>query len=478
MQRKGLTRRDFLHLSTLTIAGLVAASCTPAVPPAQAPAETSGDTAAPASGDKQRVTIFVGFGTGTAPEQVKAENELADEYNASQDKIAVEYLVVPYEDAITKFTAMVAAGTAPELCMPIGVDGVSWFLDEWVDIEPYISRDNYDLSDFYTSTLDLHKNSVRNATFGLPGTLYPSMIYYNEELFDAAGLDYPPHSFGESDWTYARLEELALQMSMDAAGMNATEPTFDRDNQVQWGYDESCQEGNNPRSLAMQWGSKHSGFSEDYRTARLNDPEWIDRWQWVSDAIWKKAIMASEQENRTIQINPFLTGKVAMYFCHTWTLGEAFQDTEFAWNIAAVPAGPTGAIMSPMSADTFTIPSSAQNPDAGWEVAKWMFSETNLPKLCGIWNCLSARQSGQEAFKQMMQDKYPRMDLQVIFDAVQYLDKPLAEGWVPSPKQVLDLVANSVGIIRTGDNQDAKAVLDALNVEVQKVTDEYWAQRS
>ena len=302
------------------------------------------------------------------------------------------------------------------------------------------------------------------------------MIFYNEELFDAAGLDYPPHKFGESDWTYARLEEIALQTSLDSAGKKATDPAFVRDNQTQWGYDESSQEGNNPRNLAMQWGSKHTGFSPDYRTAQFADPEWIDRWQWASDAIWKKSIMASDQENKTLQINPFLTGKVAMYFGHTWALGAAFQNTEFAWNIAAVPAGPTGTIMSPMSADTFAIPRSAKNPDAGWEVAKWMFSATTLPKLCTIWNCLSARKSGQQTFEQIMQEKYPHMDLQVISDAVQYLDKPLGEGWVPAPKQVLDLMTNAVGLIRTGQNKDASAVLETLNGDVQKAADAYWAQ--
>ena len=119
MERKELTRRDFLHLSALTMTGLAAASCSPAIAPAQAPVEGNAATASPAGGAKQKVTIFVGFGTGTAPEQVKAENDIADAYNSSQDKITVEYLVVPYSDAITKFTAMVAAGTAPELCMPI-----------------------------------------------------------------------------------------------------------------------------------------------------------------------------------------------------------------------------------------------------------------------------------------------------------------------------------------------------------------------
>ena len=67
------------------------------------------------------------------------------------------------------------------------------------------------------------------------------MIYYNTDLFDEAGLDYPPAAYGEpyadgDPWDMDKLAELAMLLTVDANGNDATSPDFDRDNVVQWGF--------------------------------------------------------------------------------------------------------------------------------------------------------------------------------------------------------------------------------------------------
>ena len=73
------------------------------------------------------MVYFVGFGTGTAPAQVDGQKALIEKFNASHPDIEVELMIVPHEEAITRFTAMVAGGDAPEVIGPAGF----WIMVFW-----------------------------------------------------------------------------------------------------------------------------------------------------------------------------------------------------------------------------------------------------------------------------------------------------------------------------------------------------------
>jgi len=158
-------------LTLLVVASLVIlASCgpKPTEAPAEAPTEApeappeepepAEPTAEPEPEAEEAVTvtIFVGFGTGTSAEQIAVHEAIAEEFNSTHDDIQIEFLTVPWEERIAKFSTMLAGDMAPDIVMPIGVGGISEFYDEWLDISPYIKRDNYDLSDYYGTTVDLH----------------------------------------------------------------------------------------------------------------------------------------------------------------------------------------------------------------------------------------------------------------------------------------------------------------------------------
>ena len=123
-----------------------------------------GKPAAPA--EKAKVIIFVGFGTGTDPDQVSAQEALAKKFNESHDNITVEFMIAPHDQATEKYLTMVAGDNAPQLVGPLGVSTVAQFFDQWEDVTPYIEKDGYDLSDFYGPAVTLNKYPTLNA--GLP----------------------------------------------------------------------------------------------------------------------------------------------------------------------------------------------------------------------------------------------------------------------------------------------------------------------
>ena len=472
----------WILLTLLVAASMILTACggksTPAAPAESGgeSQESSGANEAPAAENGPvKITIFVGFGTGTEPEQIDLHNQLAEEFNSTHDDIQIEFVTVAYEDHTTKFSTMLAGGMSPDIVMPIGVMGVAEFQDEWLDLSPYIERDNYDTSDFYGPALDLQK--VEGKIVSLPLGVYPSVVYYNEDMFDEAGLAYPPHEFGTPDWTYEKLVEVAQHLTFDSNGNDATSPDFDAEDIVQWGWD--GWDWLPFRAIPAKFGGDSIGMSEDFKTAQMNSQPWVDALQFISDSVWTWHIRPSSEEVDAAlgEMDALESGMVAMWEIHSWMSYNYDTWSEgFNWDVAAIPAGPDGTIVAETNADGFVIPKDSAHPDEAWEVAKWLMQPEIMKRLTDSYGCIPARKSLSENWLAEMSEAYPNVDFQVFLDAIDYMDNPNYETWIPNYGKVFDATEMAMEQVMTGENTDVQAILDALNEEVQGYLDEYWAQ--
>jgi multiple sugar transport system substrate-binding protein len=429
----------------------------------------------PASTGKVKVTIFVGLGTGTDPEQITAENALADKYNATHDKIEIEFLIEPYDTSREKLLAMLAGGTAPQVIGPMGIETTAQFLGSLDDLTPYIQRDNYDTTDFYGPAASL--NTYEGKNVGLPLGLYPTFIFYNESAFDAAGVAYPTHDYNDTSWTIDKLREVAMQTTLDANGNNATSASFDPADIAQYGLDNSWE---TLRGWAAAWAPANMGrpTSADYKASIVNDADWVSSLQWYSDAIWKDHFMPDSASLSAMDPNGdlFVFGTLAMWESQSWYMGETLMDLPFKWDIAPVPFNSKGTRIAPIDADVYAIPKDATNKDEAWEVVKWLLQPENNLELCKIYMCMPARKSTEADYKAYLEEEYPGIDLNVIFDAATYLDVPNHESWVPEFGTINEALTTAQSkILTVGEDHDAQSVLNQASLEVQKILDEYWA---
>jgi len=429
-----------------------------------------------ATGEKVHVTIFVGLGTGTDPAQIDSENALAEKFNSTHDKIELEFLIVPYDQARERLLAMISGGTAPQLLGPMGIETTAQFLDSLEDLTPYIQRDNYDTADFYGPAVSL--NTYEGKNIGLPLGLYPSYIFYNKNAFDAAGVDYPTQDYNDTTWTIDKLREVALLVTLDVNGNNATSPDFDPTNITQYGFDNSW---DSLRGWEVLWAPANMGrpTSADYKTAIINDPDWVTGLQWYSDAIWKNHFMPDSAAISGLDPangDPFAVDGLAMWMSNSWYMSESLNELAFKWDLAPTPFNPKGERIAQVDADGFSMPKDAKNKDEAWEVMKWLLEPENNLELCRIYGCMPARKSTESAYKASLAEIYPEINLDVIFNAATYLDVPNHESWVPDFATINEALSNAQSQILTADqDHDAKSVLDKTNVEVQKILDAYWA---
>ena len=422
-----------------------------------------------------KITIFVGFGAGSDPDSMEALNAIAAEYNASHTDIQMEFQFSTWEEHTSKFSTLLAGDLAPDMAFPIGIQGIAEFYDEWIDVSSYIARDNYDTSDFYGASLELLKYSDK--TIGVPLGVYPSVTFFNEDLFDAANVPYPPQQYGDATWTLEKMVEIGQQMTLDENGNNATSADFDPTKIVQWGWAGWC----GPfRTVPGKFGGNPLGMSADYKTASMNTGGYLEGMQFLYDSINTWHIRPSgEEEGATFSDLDwsFASGKVAMGECFSWVsyMFETFS-TAGNWNVAAVPAGPYGNIVSPVNADTFAIPAHSKHPDQAWEVAKWLMEPDMQSRLCGIFGCIPSRKSLASGWVDTMNADYPNVEFQVFIDSIDYMDaSPNNEAWVPDYSKVWDATENAMGRILSGESDNPQQVVDDLQTEVQGYLNEYWA---
>ena len=80
----------------------------------------------------------------------------------------------------------IAAGDAPDIIGPVGVEGLNLFRDNLLDLAPLIAKTNYSVPGVDPKLVDFFKLGANGATIGVPYAVYPSYLYFNKDLFDEA----------------------------------------------------------------------------------------------------------------------------------------------------------------------------------------------------------------------------------------------------------------------------------------------------
>ena len=193
-------------LALLAVVALLVTACGTAAPPAAstsaAPSSVAvaSPTAPPAvtpeplpptgPGPNGGVVVrwFVGLGAGGQPQQLQAESEFVNAFNASQKDVYIALEIQNNNVAANLLKTQIAAGNAPDIIGPVGVEGLNLFRDQLLDLQPLIDSTGYGVEGVDPKLVEFFKLGENNATVGVPFATYPSFLYFNKDLFDEAGL--------------------------------------------------------------------------------------------------------------------------------------------------------------------------------------------------------------------------------------------------------------------------------------------------
>jgi multiple sugar transport system substrate-binding protein len=431
---------------------------------------------------KERVQIYwyIGLGAGSQPAQIPLEKEFVEKYNASQDEIQLITIIVDNKYARDNLTAQIAAGNAPDIVGPVGTAGRAAFPGGFLDIEPLVKEFNYDTSDIDASFLEFYKDQGK--LVGLPFAIFPEFVYVNKDLFDEAGLAYPPQKYGdkytldgqELEWNFDTLAMVAKKLTVDANGNDATSADFDPANIVQYGY--VPQWSDHPRAV----GSLFGAFYPVGADGKANIAESaIAAWKWYYDGMWGKEPFIPNQaaiDSDMLKGNAFSSGKVAMGSTHLWYTCCVDKANVPNWDLAVMPSY-NGKVTSKMHGDTFAIMAASTHPNEAFKVYTYMLGEGSAD-LYKIYGGLPARKSQQAAFFKGLDEKFAplKVNWQVAMDSIPFMDVPNHELGTPNYAKVFDLFSTLGSDLRSNPELDFEARVAQLIEELNVLLTEQPAQ--
>ncbi|HIR26777.1 MAG TPA: ABC transporter substrate-binding protein [Candidatus Choladousia intestinigallinarum] len=185
----------------------------------------TGLTAAAEEGKKE-VVIWDYFETDAQKEMMQT---LIDGFNASQDEYVASHTYVPFADYEKQLTLGIASGELPDLVILDGCSMASFIeLGLFGDIsDADINWDEYIQGPMESTMLD-------GKHYGIPFATNCTALYYNKDMFDEAGIDYP-----DENTTWEEFREMAKALTKDGvygfgnAATNTDEGTFQC---LQWLY--------------------------------------------------------------------------------------------------------------------------------------------------------------------------------------------------------------------------------------------------
>ena len=314
MNRKLLAVAAILGASALVITG-----CT------QAPAAESGP-----------VTIsYTNFISNDGNEENL--QTIVDAFEDANPDITVEVTTLPYGDYGTALQTDLAAGTVSDV-----------FDIEFANYASY--QANGVLAPLVVANPDAYRQSLLEAystdgtSYALPSSFSDVVLYYNADLFDAAGLDYPTN-----DWTWEDEKAAAEALTDAAAG--------------QWGDHQPVSFYEYYKALAQNGGQ----FLNDDKTAvAFNSPEGIEAAEWlVNKSGTVMPTIEQGQGTPDFDTNLFKEGKLGMLHSGIWIFG-ALADVPFTWDIAVEPGNTQQA--SAVFSNAVGVSATSEHPEAA---AKW-----------------------------------------------------------------------------------------------------------
>lgn len=298
--------------------------------------------------EKTVITYWNGF---TGPDGPVLQ-ELVDKYNQTNTlNVEIQMEIMPWDSLWQKLSTVLPAGEGPDIIAfsteRIGTYATPGALAELDEVYANGIVDASVIAPAYNENLKFN-----DKYYAVPMNIATLLMYYNKDMFAAAGLDpeAPPK-------TWAELQEYALKLTTaDQYGFGmATSETI-----AMW--------------PVMIWGGG-GDIVKDGQSV-LNSQENIDTF-----TNWSKFI----KENKTAPLTMtggeidklFESQKLAMYFCGPWATG-GFAAAGVNFGVAAPPVGPAGDVTLG-TAVAMVMTKSSENKEAVYDFFKyWNSPDTQI----------------------------------------------------------------------------------------------------
>ena len=388
-------------------------------------AQGSATKSQPSGSASGPVTIsYMNFGANGGHEQDLAA--IATAFHAANPDITVNIETVPYADYFTKLQTAVAAGSAAD-AFELNYENFVTYTSNGVLAE----LQGVDGAVYKPSLLQAFAKDGKQ--YGLPESFSDVVLFYNADLFKAAGVAEPT-----ANWTWADEKAAAEKLTNKAKKV--------------WGDYQPVTFYEFYKALAQAGGSF---FNADGTATAFNSPEGLKAAEWLVNK--PGSVMPTTADGAGTpdwDTKQFQAGKLAMWHSGIWMF-EGLQKASFNWNIVVEPGDTTKA--SAMFANAAVVNAKSPNAAAAQKWITYLTSSDEMVKtrLDSSWELPPiADQSKLSAYL----DKGKPANRQAVFDALDHVVLPPV---ISSQQEMQDAITKELSAAAAGRKTVQQALTDA-----------------
>jgi multiple sugar transport system substrate-binding protein len=256
---KKLNRREFLKLAGLGSTAAILSACASQAEPTEEPMEEPEVEEAPPQPAKQVVT-FTMYGH---PDMVE---EMVPLFNETHPNVEVQFERSEGQGYWEKLAAAIAAGDVWDCFRSDPVRSLEWGPKGVVlDVKPFLEADStYPVGDYIPGIVDI--TNVEGKIYGIPTWCLTMWLFYNKNMFDEAGVDYPT-----DETTWDEYVEMTQKLTKR-----------DGDNITQYGAN-GWDWWDFPVMQVVWSNGGQLYYCDDYETICVDSPETADALQDIAD---------------------------------------------------------------------------------------------------------------------------------------------------------------------------------------------------
>ena len=291
-----------------------------------------------------------------SPEEIATHQQVADAFMAENPDISIEIWSQPWGDYFTKIQTLWAAGDASVIPDVMFLSPIQSYAADGVlePLDPFIEASGYDTADYWPALLEF--GMYDDTIYGLPRDIGLEVLYYNKDIFDEAGVEYP-----NENWTWTDLQAAAEQLTEVSSSGRVSRNAL----------------GMEGGKYQLWVGQNGGSILDDMRNpsrCTLAEPEAVEAISFFADMMNNDLAMRDANLSQAGgDAAVFQSGQVAMIIQNASRI-SAFNAADMNYDVAVVPIPEGGQRSASAGGAAWTMSSFSDNKDAAWTFLNWLQS--------------------------------------------------------------------------------------------------------
>jgi multiple sugar transport system substrate-binding protein len=348
--------------------------------------------------------------------EIDVYTSISNTIDAAWDSVSLQYEPGGTEGAGYQATLLteLAAGTAPDVFWIPGTD-IATFAEAGVILNLYEQAsmmEGFDVNVFYSQQVEQltfnpetgESGDMSGALWGLPRDASAMALFYNADLFDEAGVDYPEVQIANGTWDWDGFIATSAAISALSSGSNQIYGFGMNGWWANW------------LLFVNETGARY--FNEDATACGFTEPGTTDAMSFMRSLYANDYAVPFGSDAEP----PFVAGNVGMFMNGRWATPNAIAQISFNWNVAEVPAAPNGERSNWLFWGAYVVNANTADPAAAFELVTRLTSTEVQAQVTALGANIPSRdtEEAQAAFLSSLLDIKPDLNNQVWINGLEY----------------------------------------------------------